>query len=212
MEPVTVQKALTSASANCICLSQTPAGAGNLTINGAAASGGVATLDTQRRVLLTVAADESGKTFTFYGTNDDGQPIQQAFAGPTSGTKATDLDFLTITRISVSAALAGAVTVGTNTTGSTPWKNPSWHLTPFEIDYTTDVLSGSVTYNLETTLDNYFKPATPTVVPIVRPTVINGATGSSDLQITSPIRGWRATVTAGTGTVRAKAIQAGLTN
>lgn len=119
MGPVTLSIALAAASANNICLSQTPSGAGNLTIAGAAASGGVATITTgvmERQVLFTFAADESGHTFTVYGTNGQGNSISEIVAG--TGTTAVTVSFFkTVTRIANSNAGAGAMTVGTNGVG-----------------------------------------------------------------------------------------------
>ena len=78
---VTITKVLAAASVNDICLSQTPVGAGNLTINGADAAGGVATQDTQRRVLFTFAADESARTFGVYGTLQNGTAFAENVTG-----------------------------------------------------------------------------------------------------------------------------------
>ena len=50
--------------ADSISQSQTPSGAGNLTINGAKASGGVATFDSARQVTITSAGNDSARTFT----------------------------------------------------------------------------------------------------------------------------------------------------
>ncbi len=112
---------LASASANNIALSQTPTAAAGFTINGATASGGVATLDTQRRVLLTTTADESGKTITITGTNRQGTTISETLAGVNATTTYSLLDYYTITSVAVSANFAGAATLGTNGIASTPW-------------------------------------------------------------------------------------------
>ncbi len=143
---------LAAASANGICLSQTPLGAGNLTLNGAAVSGGVATLSPARRVLLTTTADETGKTFTFYGTDRESNSISEAFAGPNNGTAYTQQDFLTITRVSASAATAGAVTVGTNGVASSAWQILNYHGLS-EISLQVDV-SGTVNYTVQNTDTN----------------------------------------------------------
>lgn len=198
-------KALTAASANNICASQTPGAAGNLTINGSAASGGVATLDTQRRVLITCTGNETGKTFVVYGTNDGGNAIQESLAGPNATTVASSRDYKTVTRISISAAAANALTVGTNTTGSTPWVTADTWRTPFQIEVDNSI-SGTVTYSIETTNSDI---QSATVVPTPRATSVAGATAAATLALTSPSRAWRTTVTAGTGTVTTEAVQAG---
>lgn len=109
---------LASASANAICLSQTPGGAVDLTLNGALVSGGVATMDKPRRVLVTCAGNETGKTITVYGTDWNGNPVSEALAGPNATTVQSLYDYATVTRIAVSAAFAGAATVGTSAVAS----------------------------------------------------------------------------------------------
>ena len=58
----------TALDADGVCASQTLGGAANLTINGALASGGVATLGEQARITLYSTANSRAVTFTIYGT------------------------------------------------------------------------------------------------------------------------------------------------
>ena len=60
---------LASASANAICLSQTPSGAGNLTLNGALVASGVATMDKSRRVLVTTSPNSESFRFSCIGVH-----------------------------------------------------------------------------------------------------------------------------------------------
>lgn len=215
MRPVTISKVLAAASANNIALSQSRASAGPLTINGAAASGGVATLDTQRRVLITSGGTDTGITFTITGTNQTGTLISEVVIGGSSGSPAqSSLDFLTVSSVRTSGATAAAVTVGTSAAGSTPWVNASVSITPFSLPVVT-VASGSVTYSLETTADDFWTPVQPTQVtpvPGVQSTILKNATSASDITLSAPVTGWRLTVTAGTGSVTATGIQAGIVN
>lgn len=230
MIPVILSKTLAAASANNICTSQSAAGAGNLTLNGSTVTSATlaqpfsaasltvatATLDTQRRVRITSAGNDSGITFTVYGTREGGIPIQETVTGANASTADTTLDFLTVTRIAVSGATAGNVTVGTNTTGSSAWKMPNYHLTPFIMEIDTS-LSGTVTYSIEYTMDDFATPTTPTAKPTARATTVAAATTAQMLSIPSTsnpavFRGWRLTVSSGTGTVTAEAIQAGIRN
>jgi hypothetical protein len=105
---------LATAAANNIALSQTPLAAGNLTLNGALVVGGVAFLDTPRRVIVTSAGNDSAVTFTCYGTDWSGQALQMSVAGAAIGAADFGMSFATVTRITTSAATAAAVTVGTN--------------------------------------------------------------------------------------------------
>ena len=107
MRPTTVTVGpLAAASANAIALSQTPTSA--LTLNGALATGGVATPDVPRRVLITTTANESAKTFTINGTDPNGNTVVDVVTGPNASTAQSHIDFKTITSIVISAAAAGA--------------------------------------------------------------------------------------------------------
>lgn len=213
--PVIMTKVLTAAAATNIALSQTPLAAGNLTINGAAASGGVATLDAARRVIVTSAGNDAARTFTIYGTGHSDNPQTEAIAGGNIAASSTVNDFKTVTRIAVDAATAGAVTAGTNTIGSTGWKMPAYAIAPFNLRIETTV-SGTVNFAIEYTLDDFARPASwyygPADTIRVRPTVVTGAVASTSFTFDSPIRGWRVTIASGTGTVVTEAIQAGIAN
>jgi hypothetical protein len=219
---------LTAASANNISLSQTPAGAGNLLINGAAATAGVATLDTQRQVLLTFAADESAHTFVVYGADDNGAAIQESLTG-TASTVATTQNFRKITRISISAAAAGAITVGTNGVGATPWQIVSNAMTPFNLAIGITVV-GTVNFTWQYTYDDpsgtYPNPATVTTTGYVNTaqpysaitqfptawglTALTSKAVATDSAITTPIMAWRLLVNSGTGSAQAIALQSGI--
>lgn len=115
---------LSAAVGNAVCASQTPAGAGALTINGANASGGVYTApnSTPRYLSITTGANESTKTFTVTGTDRHGNTMVYSTAGAGSATTTVyPVSFNTITSVSVSAATAAAVTVGFAAQGTTAW-------------------------------------------------------------------------------------------
>lgn len=115
--------ALGNAVANNICASQSPGGAGNLTINGALANGGVAYLGQPTQVYITSAGDDSGVTFTVYGTSfsDNGGVFGQVetVTGANASVVQTANKFWTVTRVAISGASAAAVTVGRGSTQAT---------------------------------------------------------------------------------------------
>lgn len=217
--PSVLTKSLAAASVNNICLSQSALGAQNLTLNGAAVSAGVATLDTARRVLITSVGDDSAIGFTITGTNEFGNPIQERVTGGSGSGVATLQDYLTVTTIATSAATAGAVTVGTNTTGSTAWKMIDPHVTPTSVALGGQVNSGSASWGVEYTYNPpqgvppntgnqpWTYPAAPT--PIAHP-VLQSITGSAEGAITMPARAWRMTISSGTGVVQLTGNQAGI--
>jgi len=104
-----------SDDADGICASQTPAagGAQNLTIAGALASGGVATLAAAQLVTITTAADETGRTFTITGTDADGNAQSETVTGVNNTTVSTVYYYKTVTTVSVDDDTAGAIIVGT---------------------------------------------------------------------------------------------------
>ena len=210
-QTITVSKVLaTAADADGISLSQTPLAAGNLTITGALASGGVATMDTQRRVLITAAGNEVSKTFTIYGTNKDGFAISESLTGPNATTTQSLLDYLTVTRVAVSAATAGAITVGTSGVGSSPWVP----LNPWGIDYMTSLgatVSGTVNYTVQYTInDDPCGIADPAVSAVKTWDITALASQSTDIisSLAVPATAWRVTVNSGTGTVTVRGLQA----
>lgn len=104
------------ADADGICASQTSgATAGDLTINGAKASGGVATLNSARQITLTTSDNLSDKTFTITGTSADGKAATEEITGPNNATVTTTKHFLTVTSISFTAGTSGSMTAGFNT-------------------------------------------------------------------------------------------------
>ena len=103
-----------------VCTTQSTSGAANLTLDGALVDTGVATLVPARNATVTSAgSSETGKTFTFTGTDANGNAVTETINGPgSSATVSTTKVFKTITQIAVSAALTGDVTVGSGTTVS----------------------------------------------------------------------------------------------
>ncbi len=150
---------LAAAVANSVALSQTPASAGALTINGSLASGGVATIAFPSRITITAAANESAKTFVVIGTDASGNVITETITGPNTATSTSLLTYKTITSIVISAAAAGAITVGNSQSGSTssialdPWAFP-------QVAIQCSV-TGTVNYTVQQTLDNPNDPVNP---------------------------------------------------
>lgn len=216
MRPITVTVGpLVAASANNIALSQTPLGAGGLTLNGSLATGGVATLDTPRQVLFTFAADETGHNFVVTGKNGTSDTQSETVAGTTAGTKATVLSYKTVTSITISAAATGALTVGTNGVADSPWvRLDSWAGSNTGMSF---VVAGTVNYTLQTSMDDPNSPTDP-VLPAAM-TWFN--TNDSDVVAATAsqksnfifIPTWaRILLNSGTGTVKGTFIQQGVTN
>jgi hypothetical protein len=158
MRPIQVSVGpLATASANAICLSQTPTSA--FTLNGSLVTSGVAVMDTPRRVLFTTASNESAKTITIVGKDWNSAPITEVITGPNATTGYTNLDFKIITSITISSAAAGAITVGTNVVASSMWVR----LDEFAPPMTTVqcIVTGTVNYTVQQSMQDPNSPTNP---------------------------------------------------
>lgn len=216
--PLIVTVTLAGANDSIVAASQTPGAAGNLNLVG----GGTVTLDTQRRILVTTAGNDSAKTLTIYGTNLAGSPISESMTGAqlSTATTATNLDFYTVTRVAVSAAFAAAVKVGTNGVGSTQWYSINRELTPVNIGFAVHV-TGTVNYSVQLTYDDpnavqgvnggTVEPAS-NVPPLAWSSITALAAKAADAegQLTWPAFAYRLLINSGTGSASLQAIQAGI--
>lgn len=200
---------LTAGSANAICLSQTPT-AGELTLNGALVSGGVATMVAPRRVLITTTDDETGVTFLITGTNWAGAVISETLAGVNNTTAYSVLDYKTVTSIRISGDAAGALTVGTNGIGGSPWVRLD-DFAPSNVSIQCNV-SGTVNYTVQSSLDDPNDPFSA-VAPAdmtwisTSDTDAVGATASLQTNFLFAPKFVRILINSGTGTVTTTILQ-----
>lgn len=209
---------LDTADANGISEAQTAAGAGALALDGILVVDDVAVLDVARRVLVTSSGDDTGITFRITGTNSDGNPIRETLTGVNATTVATVQDFKTVTEVYVSGATDGDVEVGTDGVASSPWKLAnSQHQAMTQIDFAA-VISGTVNYDLEYTLNDIQAPngmggALGNYPPTPKVWGLTGMTGKSadaEGSRTLPIMAWRVKINSGTGSVTVTAIEGGV--
>lgn len=211
MRPVTVSVGpLAAASANNIALSQTPAGAGAMTLNGSLVTAGIATLDNPRRVLITTA--DTTTKFTITGTTPTGAVLTETFL-VTGGATYSQLDYKTVTSITVNQGTTAAVTVGTNGIASTPWvRFDDYAPAPVSIQCT---VSGTVNYTVQQTMDDpnsATNPVVPSAVTWVATsdTAAVGATGTVQTNYGYVPVFARVLLNSGTGTVTATFLQSGV--
>lgn len=230
--PSSVALQLPTAVTNGICLSQTPAAAGALTLNGSLVAAGVASLATAQRVGVADSGSADGAVvFTIVGTNRSGAAISDTVTGLASNTVYTKLDFLTVSSVSSSAATAGAITVGTVGVGSTEWVIDNFFASSWALAIAVHILSGSITYTVEHTYDdpndifsapgvasaipaaaNWAVGPASNVPPIAWPNSVlfNKTTDGEAQYVGQPIFAHRLTITAGTGKGLMQSIQAGI--
>lgn len=125
MRPFTFSVAPSGATdADGICLSQTPVGPSDLTLNGILVTSGVATLDPNgnpRRVTITSGGDDRTINYTVFGTlcPDSAVVTSKTLAG--SNASVVNFPFFyTVTRVAVDGKPASTVTVGIDLAASNP--------------------------------------------------------------------------------------------
>lgn len=230
--PIVSTLVFTAGSATAVAASQAVAGAGALTLNGSVVSGGVATFDAPRRVaVVSSSAGDSTQSVTITGTDRNKTPNTISETLALSGTTIvyTQQDFATVTRVTVSAALAGNITVGTTTTGvigSSQWFVDNPHDNPFQLSTFCRLVTGAATYTVEYTPDDPNDAAggytvypvfdtiefNSNVPPVAWPDpLVNGLTQASAFTVLNgPVFAHRYTINAGTGTVMFQSIQSGI--
>lgn len=219
MRPIIVTVGpLAAASANNIALSQTPTSGTALTLNGALVTGGVAVLDTPRRVLLTYGNEGSARTMVVTGTGGTGQVRSETLTVPSGapGTVATVLNYKTVTSIvPAGGGYTAAVTVGTNGVASSePIFLDSWPIPATSIQCT---VSGTVNYTVQTTLDDPNSPYNPVALTAVTwvnssDSAVVAATATAQSNLAFIPSYVRVLLNSGTGSVTMTVIQSGNVN
>jgi hypothetical protein len=202
---------LAAASANNIALSQTPTT--TVTLNGSLVIGGVAVLDTPRRILVTPAGDESANTFTIVGTDRANNTQTEVLVGGNATATYTNLDFATVKSITLKNAAAGAITVGTNGIASSGWIHLDQYCNPPGVALQC-VVTGTVNYSVQQTLDspNGSVNAMPAYalawLNTADAAVVNATATAQSNYAYAPVF-TRVTLNSGTGSVRFTAVQLG---
>jgi hypothetical protein len=202
MLPISVTVQLDAADDNGICESQTPAGAGDLDLDGILVSDGVAILadpGSARQILVTTADDESGTTYVIYGTDANGNEISEQMIGPDTTTDTTTQFFRTVTRISTSGSAAGAIIIGTNGVGGSrivaldQWAGP----TSLQVD-----VLGTANFTVQSTNNNPNEVDPELITWVNFPSAALAAASASAQGSYSPSPGYlRLVINSGTGTV-----------
>ncbi len=195
----------TAIDADGVCASQSPA-AGAILINGALASGGVATFAAAQLVRLTSGGDDSLLTFTFNGTDADGNTQSQAVAGTNASNTDTTKYFKTITSITSSGSVATTIIVGNLIASVSPTLTVNQAINPVNISALTELVSGTATWALQYTYgDGYAYPAL-----WFTHATITGKSANFEGAITTPVAAVRLILSASSsGVVRARLAQAG---
>jgi hypothetical protein len=203
--PVILAVAGTALDADGVALAQAVGSATDLTLSGVTGSGNISGVGIGQIITVTSAGNDSGITFTIYGTNPSGNAISQTITGANAGVASTTVPFRSVTRVASSAAAAGNVSVGWTAVAYSRWLVLDYFAVDFQVGIGFYV-SGTVDYDLEYTYDDPDGTVVPTVFV---PTALDGKTAAADGSLSSPVRAVRVKVNSGTGTATATVIQTG---
>jgi hypothetical protein len=151
--PQTYRKTLTisAASTDGVAASQTPGGAGDLTL----ASSTVTVPNGGQRIQIISGADLRTKNFVVYGTEKNtGRAMSYATIGPNATTLILPITFATVTRISVDAGTGAALTVGWAAAADLGTMPTNTRAIPTDISFSCVITSGTPTYTVRFTMDD----------------------------------------------------------
>jgi hypothetical protein len=222
MRPIYLTRQLSvAADDNGIAEAQAPAGAGALALDGVLVVSGVAQLGPQRQVLFTFAADETGTDFVVTGTDDQGHVISETVAG-TATTAVSALSYSTVTEITISAAAAGNIIVGTNGVGASPPVILDQYVPDFSVMLAVVLRSGAANFTAQYTFDDVFAAYAPynslyTGSPAGDPTTIvwwdhsdiTAQAVSAKGALIEPVKAVRLLTNSGTGELEFQIVQGG---
>ena len=211
MRPTTVTVSFSAASTTAIALAQAKATAGDLTLNGALVTAGVATLVANAFVTLTSGGNDSLLTATVYGTDSSGWAVSQTVALTNAVTATTTAGFATVTRVSVSGAIATTISVGNARAGYSQSVPMDVNIPAIAIALGV-VVAGTISYTVQATLDDIwstsYNPGTATWFN--HPTLAAAATSQSS-NYAYPVRAIRIMQVSGTGSAALTIVQSGIT-
>lgn len=200
--------ALAAASTAYIAASQTPTGAGNLTLTGNAAT--LVSSSAQPRyglfISINCAGADAARTFTVTGTRPGGATQTEAISGSNTSQTLSTLYWESVTQIAVDAATAGAVTAGIRQTGATAWL-PLDTYVPNPATAIDAVVTGTIDYSVLYTNEDPFSTSTTQLAKAHSVAALTGATASQTAQSTDVMRAVRFLINSGSGTLRATVTQ-----
>ena len=200
---------LAAASVNNIAQSQTLGSATTVTLNGSAVSGGVATLDQARRVIITSAGNDSAVTFTITGTSRSGVPISESLAGANIGAAQSTNDFATVTKVASSAATS-SIQVGTNGLASI-YVPLDVYANPTNVSVNC-VVTGTINYTVSATTDDIYASSGLAPTNFFSTAVIAAGAVTAQGNLTKTATALQFLINSGTGSIAIQVVQAGGTS
>lgn len=187
-----------------ICLSQTKASSGSLTLDGVLAG---TTLDYSRKIAVASTANIAARVFTITGTDANGRSISDTVTGINNNSVSTTKYFSTVTDVSVDASFsANNVTVGTTAALATKI-NPLNHYDDVACQVAVELLSGTATWSIEET---HSEPTTAADEVWIVPTAHSGKSASLSAPLSVHARAMRLVTSAiSSPVIRVQVLQSG---
>ena len=174
-----------------VCQAQTRGSAGALTINGALATG----FSVASRVSIYSTGTLSSVTCTIVGVDRYGTALTESRAGPNNTTVVTSANFLSVSSVTVSAAVGTNVEVGLAGQMDSPWVPLDYKTGSFTAALAVALSSGaSLTYAIEYTNDLVLKVGEQGVTKVWQ-SPVQGSTVDDEVALVSPAAAVRVAVT-----------------
>lgn len=194
-----------------IATSQSPSGAGSLSLNGALVNRGIAVVPSPQQVSVTSTGADSSRVFVVTGITGDKALVSEQVTGVSSGTVLTTNFFTEVHSVTVDAATAGSITIGVSSTNGavSGILVMDTYQNPFNVSIGA-VFDGVVNVTIQHTFDN------PLTTPVASLTWFNhpemtGLTSNTDGNYAFPVKGVRAVLDSGSaGSVAVTVQQAGM--
>lgn len=220
MRPRPLTWAVPAGVANALVTTVTPTINVPLTLVGGSGQSLASANCSQRRVLVTNAADETGHTLVIVGTraldswaNTTPIAITETLTLGGIGTTESLQDFATITSITPGTAFTGNITVGTSAHASSPWVKLNSDLpAPFGVGMGVTLASGAANFDIEHTFSRLPGAVTANsqIPNTFKNSGITNKSASIDGNYAFPVEAMRLNTNSGTGTLVWEFIQAGV--
>ena len=164
-----------------------------------------------RRVIVTSGGNDTGINWVVVGTNSSGTTITDVFPGVSGGAAQSNLDFVNVSSITPSGAVATTALAGTNGVGSSPWVTWNYSVNPpINLGFAVEVVSGAVNYTVQYTYDDPNNLLGGALFPLAFSSILNAASTTLDGTLSTPFVATRVVVNSGTGVIRCRFVQAGI--
>lgn len=218
MRPIRYLYSPTALDRDGLALSQTPAGAGAFTLNGALIVGGLLAVGAPQFLTAYSASNISARTITFTGVNGNGLAISETITGPNNSTVSTTKSFASgSVSAEISGAAAGAIELGVSGLGNgNPIPLDHTKQTPFDMSVAVTLPDGAgPTWTFQHTFDDvqavgYDPEASTSTWFDHDDSNMVAQTVKRNGNIVVPVTAVRTQKTAGTGGLRTTIIQQGI--